>query len=162
MALHAVVQPDRGGLDGAVVARQLFHFGRLQPAKLSHSLGRIVLHALFQRGVAQRISVDVVAIDQPLADQHVHHAQRERAVGAGKERDMLRALLRRQALVRIDGDDFGPAPLSRLHTSPQVQVRHDRVRAPEDDQLRFVEALRIHSHRTAEGGFQAVLARAGA
>jgi len=71
---------------------------------------------------------------------------------------VLRAFLRREAAVRIDRDDLGAATLGRLHAAPEVQVRHDRVRAPEDDELRLFEALRVHADGSTERRLQAVLA----
>ena len=111
---------------------------------------------------AERVARDVVAVDQALGDQHVHHAERERAVGAGQQRDVLRAFLRRQAAVRIDRDHLGAAALRLLHARPQVQVGDDRVGAPEQDQLRLVEALRVHADRAAERRLEAELAGRGA
>ena len=71
---------------------------------------------------------------------------------------MLRALLRREAAVRIDGHHLRPTPLGFLHSRPQVQVRDDRVCTPQDDQSRLVEALGIHADRAAERRFEAELA----
>ena len=72
---------------------------------------------------------------------------------------MLGAFLRRKTPVGIDGDHLGALALRRLHAAPKVEVRHDRVRAPEDDQSCLVEAFRVHADRRAERGLQAVLAR---
>src|SRR5207249_11800907 len=73
--------------------------------------------------------------------------------------DVLAALLRRQAAVGIDGDHLRAAALRLLHARPEVQVGNDRVRTPQQDQLRFVEALGIHADRAAEGRLEAELAR---
>ena len=92
----------------------------------------------------------------------MHHAERERAVGAGQQRDVLGAFLGRKAAIGIDRDHLGAAPLRRLHARPQVQVRHHRVRAPQDDEARLVEALGVHADRAAERGLQPILAGARA
>jgi hypothetical protein len=81
--LHAVIQADGGRLDRAVVARELHHFRRREPAGARCPFRRVLAHALGELLEAKRMARDVVAVDQTLGDQHVHHAERERAVGAG-------------------------------------------------------------------------------
>ena len=51
----------------------------------------------------------------------------------------------------IDGDQLGAAPLRFLHAAPEVQVRDDRVRAPDHDQLRILELLEVGADRRADG-----------
>ena len=100
-------------------------------------------HALLERFEADRIALDIVAVDQVLGDEDVHHAERERRVRAGQRRDVLAAFLGGQAAIRVDCDQLGAAPLGFLGARPEVQVRDDRVGTPNDDELRLVEALRV-------------------
>src|SRR5690348_12859899 len=75
MALHAVVQADRRRLDRAVVARKLDDLLGLETADTRHALRRIFgEHPLFQPLVAKRVALDIVAVDETLAFQHVHQA----------------------------------------------------------------------------------------
>ena len=92
----------------------------------------------------------------------MHHAQRKRAVGAGQQRDVLRAFFRGQAAVRVDRHQLRAAPLGFLRARPEMQVGGDRVRTPDQDQLRIDVALRIHAVAAAERGLDAGLARRGA
>ena len=149
VALHAVIEADRRRPDAAVFARKLHHLLARDAAGLRCPVGRIALDALRQRLEADGVLCDVVAVEHALRDQHVHHPERQRAVGAREQGDVLAALLRRQAAVGIDGDHFRAAALRLLHARPEVQVGNDRVRAPQQDQLRFVEALGIHADRAA-------------
>ena len=159
MPLHAVVQPDTRGPGSSVVARELHHLLDRDAADLRDPRRGVFLeHALLQRLEANRVLRDVVAIDQVLGDQDVHHAERQRAVGAGQQRDVLAALLRRQAAVGIDRDQLGAAALGLLRARPEVQVGDDRVGAPDQDQLRLVEALRVHAVAAAERRLDAGLA----
>ncbi len=157
--LHAVVEADRRRLRRAVVARELNDLLDRQAAGLRRPLGGILLDLFLQFFVAQGVPGNIVRIDQALGDQHVHHAERERAVGAGQRRDVLRALLRGQAAVGIDGDDLGAAPLGFLRARPEVQVRGDRVGAPDQDQPGILVVLRVHAVAAAEGRLDARLAR---
>jgi hypothetical protein len=44
----------------------------------------------------------------------VHQAQRQRAVGAGQQRDVLVALVGRLGPARVDADQLGAVALGRL------------------------------------------------
>ena len=107
-ALDAVVDADRDRLAAprglAVVARQADHFIGADAAGLGGALRRPFGGARLQLFEAERVLRDVVVVEQVLADQHVHHAERQRGVGAGQQRDMLVAFLGRQRAVRIDRD----------------------------------------------------------
>ena len=103
-----------------------------------------------ERLEADRVSVDVVLVDQSFIDQHLHHRQRQRAIGAGRERDVLVALFSAQAAIRIDRDHPRAAAFRFLDASPQVHRRRDRIGAPQEDQLGVDEALHVHPDRAAE------------
>ena len=107
---------------------------------------------------AERVPGDVVVVDQVLGDQHVHHAKRQRGVGAGHQRDVLVALLGRQRAVWVDRDQLRAAPLGFLRARPEMQVRGDRIAAPDDDQLRILELFEVG----ADGGADGVLVAGGA
>ena len=69
------------------------------------------------------------------------------------------ALLGRQRTVRIDRDQLRAVALGLLRAAPQVQVRGDRVRAPEHDQLRILELLDVGAVARAERCIQRLAAR---
>ncbi len=89
----------------------------------------------------------------------MHDAERERAVGAGHRRNVLVALFRGQRTVRIDRDQLGAVALGLLRATPQVQVRRDRIGAPEDDQACVLELLDVGAVARAERGAQRLAAR---
>ena len=115
-----------------------------------------------QRFEPQRVALDVVAIEPPFAHEHVHHAERERAVGTRQQRDVLVTLFRRQRTVRVDRDQPCAVPLGLLRAAPQVQVGRDNVGAPEDDQLRVLELLDVGAVACTERGSERFAARGGA
>ena len=88
---------------------------------------------------------------QPFVDDDVHHAQREGRVGSGHRPDVPVGLGRRARLQRVD-DHQGRARLFCLaDEGPEVQIRHHRVRAPEDDEAAARYVFREHSRIAAEG-----------
>ncbi len=157
--LHPVVRADRGRLDRSVIAREpLDHIG-VDPADLRDALRRIFVDACDEALVPHRVTIDVIAIDEPIADQHVHQRERESAVGSGQQRDVLIAFLGRQALVGIDRDHLGAAALRLDDARPQMHGRRDRIRPPQQDQFRIDETLHVHADRPAERVRQSHLAR---
>jgi hypothetical protein len=150
-ALHAVVQPDRGGPRLPVVAREAGDFVRADAAQRGDAVGIEGARALGQRVEAQRVAMDVVAVQPPFAHQHVDHAERERPVRAGHQRDVLVALLGRQRAIRVDRDELRAAPLGFLRAAPEMQIRRDGVGAPEDDQPGVLELFDIRTEPRAEG-----------
>ena len=60
-------------------------------------------HALAQlRRAPRRVALEVVAVLEAVAEDHVHHAEGQRGVGAGQERQVLVGLLRRARAVGVD------------------------------------------------------------
>ena len=113
---------------------------------------------LRQLGEAGRVAVDVVVVDEIVGDQHMHEAERERAVGARQQRDVLVAFFGGRAAVRIDRDQLRAAPFGFLRAHPEMQVRRDRVAAPDQDQPAVLVLLDVHADRRADGGGPAGLA----
>ncbi len=145
MTLQAEVDADRRGFRRGVFACQPHHRIGTDAADASDPLRRIFLHALLERIEAERVVGDVVGVDPLLVDDDVHHPQCKSRVGAGQRRNVLVALLGREAAIRIDRDHLGSAPLGLLHARPVVQIGGDRVRAPDEDELRVFDALRVHA-----------------
>ena len=71
---------------------------------------------------SQRVARDVVAIDQIVANQHVHEPERERGIGAGQQRNMLVAFLRGERAIRIDGDQLRAAALGLLRSAQKCTL----------------------------------------
>ncbi len=154
-ALHPVVEPDRRGANLPVVTRELLDLGGRDAAEPRHTLRVELAGTRGERIEAQRVALDVVAVEPAFAHQHMHHAECKGAVRARQQRDVLVALLSRQRTVRIDGDQLRAVALGFLRATPQVQVGRDGVGAPEDDQLRVLELLDVGAIARAERGRQA-------
>ena len=118
MTLHAVIEADDCWLDRAVVAREGDDIVARKAGDLRRALRRIFAHPRLERLEAERVARDVVAIEQVLGDEDVHHAERECRVGARQEREMLVTLLRREAAVRIDRDQLRAPALRFLDATP--------------------------------------------
>ena len=106
---------------------------------------------------AERVRGDVVAILEPSLEQHVHHPERERGVGAGANRDPLVALRGGARSNRIDGDDRRALGPCLEHERPQVRIRRQRVRPPEQHEVALGNAfgvgadVRADRHAHADG-----------
>ena len=155
-ALHAVVHPDRRRARRAVVAGQRLHLRGRDAAGRGDARRRPLRGARGELLVADGVALDVVAVDQSVADKHVHQSVGERRVGARHQCDVLVALLgRRDAVGSIATaarrGAWLPARASR------VQVGGDRVAAPDQDQPRLGEALDVHADRGTDDATQPAL-----
>ena len=153
--LDAIVDADRGrfaALRGlAVQACQVDHFVDRDAAGFGSAFRRPLERARLQGFETKRVFLDVVVIEQVFLDQHVHHAQRQRRVGAWQQGDVLVALLGRQGTIGIDRDQGRTAALGLLRAHPEMQVGCDRIAAPDQDQFGVLELLEVGADRTADG-----------
>jgi len=161
-ALHAVVQADRGRLRRSVEASQFADLPGLEAAFRGRALGRPRQRALAQAGPAVDMAFDVVGVQPVVDDQLVHQRERQRAVAAGRQRQVVVALLGRLGAARIDAHERGAGALGGQRDRPEVQVRRDGVAAPDDDQPALGEMLDVHAHLGAVGGGQRVATGVGA
>ncbi len=161
-ALHAVVQADRGRPRRAVEAGQIADLRGRQAALGGRALGRPRQRALAQAGPTVDVALDVGVVQPVVDDQLVHQRQRQRAVAAGRQRQVVVALLGRLGAARIDAHQRSAGAFRGQRDGPEVQVRRDGVAAPDDDELAFGEVLDVHAHLGAVGGGQRVAAGAGA
>ena len=84
----------------------------------------------------------------------------QRGVGARQRRDVLVAAGRGVGADRVDGHDVRAGSLRLAHERPLVEVRGQQVGAPEDDQPRLDDRLRLEAdgaavdraHRGRRGG----------
>ncbi len=148
-ALHAVVQADRCLPGSAVTTRKIDQLRRVDAANLRDTIRRIGHRPFLECVETERMVGDVVVIEQVFGNQHVHHAECERAIGTRFQRNMLMTLLCCQRTVRIDGDKTGASALRFLRTRPEMQTRRDRVRSPYQNQFAFLEMLEMHTETGA-------------
>ena len=161
-ALHAVVQADGGGPGVRVVARQAAHLVGRDAAHRGHALGRPGQGLVAQLVPTVDVASDVVVVEPVVGDQLVHQPQRQRAVGAGQQRDVLVALLGRLGAARVDAHQLRAGALGLLREGPEVQAAGDRVAAPDQNQLAVDELLHAHAQLAAVGGGQRLAAGVGA
>ena len=149
-ALHAIVEANRRRLDRAVIVRKPQHLIGRDAAGLRSAFRRPFGGARRERVEPDGVTLDVISIDEIIRDQNMHDAVRERRVRSGQKRDVLMTLFRRRASIRIDGDDARAAPFRFLHARPQMQIRRDRIAAPDHDQPAVLELLEVHPDRCAD------------
>ena len=117
--------------------------------QLGDPLGRVGGGTLAELVEPDRVPVEVVGVVEPLREDHVHQAERERGVGARPRAHVPVGRPGRARLDRVDHHDPGAAPPRLGDEGPQVLVGDDRVRPPEDDEAAVAEILREHPLRAA-------------
>ena len=151
IALDGDAHPDDRGLGGGEFAGQGPDIAGGKPGDPGHPVRVEAGRAGFQILVADCVVLDIVAVDQVLGDDHVDHAERERRVGAGPDREMPVRLPGGAGGDRIDDHDPGAAALRLGDERPVMQIGADRVDRPQHDVSRMDEALRVHRRSRAAG-----------
>src|SRR5690606_9870170 len=93
--------------------------------------------------VAYGVTVDIILIDQPFADDDVHHRHRQCAGGTGFRCDMPVSFLCGLGCIATHADHLSTFFLRLLHDMPMVQIGRYRITCPDDDIFRMNEALGI-------------------
>ena len=135
MTLQSVVHTNERGLGSAVLLAQLDDRRFRQPRDRRRLRRRPLRRALAQCFMAECVALEVVAILQPACEQHVHHSQRERAVGSRPDRDPVIALCGGAGADRIDADDARATFAGAQHEGPQMWIRRQRVRPPQQHEI---------------------------
>ena len=113
---------------------------------------RRVLQCPRAQGVeAVRIALDVVGVVQVLVQDHVHQPKRERGVGSGLHLQVHVGRLRGARAHRVDHNHARACLAGTLHERPQMQVRDDRVCAPENDQPCMLDQFGVNPAEGAVG-----------
>jgi hypothetical protein len=133
MMLEADQRAKEGRLRGRILTREALDPGGVEPHGPGHFTGRIRPHPFHQGVIAGRMPTDVLAIDQPVPHHDVHDGEGEERIRAGTDLQVPVRLRGRARPDRIDHDQSRPALPRVLDQRPVVQVRDDRVRAPQDD-----------------------------
>ena len=136
-----VLGPDEGAdrrrSDGAVHGGEPFDVGRRR--RRTWPRARSGVHSATCVGQvveADGVGLHPVGVDEPVADQHVHHRQHQRDVGAGQRLHEPVGAVGGDGADRVDHDDLGPVGPGLLDDRPQVPVGEPGVGAPQQDQLR--------------------------
>ncbi len=165
-AVETVVEPDQRGPGRTaaftIFARQVADDVGRQAGQRCGPFRRAAAHPLGELGEPGRVAGNVVVIEQVVGNQHLHHRQCERTVRSRPRRQMHVALRRGFRAARIDAHQLRSAPLRFLQVTPAVQVRHHRVAAPDQDQLRIDHRLGVGTDGRADRRFPAQRAGRGA
>ena len=99
----------------------------------------------------QRVSIEIVGDPRDArAKSTCIMPERERRIGTGPDRDPLVALIGRARAQRIDRD-HARAALARLaHERPEMRIRRERVRSPQQHEIALGQTLRIGADTRAD------------
>ncbi len=148
---HPESDPDVGGPRPTIEVREPLDVGARQPCDRGDAVGPESRKDLALEPLeAYRVALEVLPVREPVPHQHVHHAERERGVGADPGGDVPVGLGGGAAPARIDHDQLRASRARLLDLGPRVDGRRDQVGAPGDDQIGVRHGLRIGAaHRTA-------------
>lgn len=151
VTLDAVVDADRRGAGGGIVARQVNdalrrHAGDGRGARwrpLAHAAGKLVKPHCVARYI--------IIIMELLGNDDVHHRQGQRAVRARTNGKPFVGGLGSARARRVDDKDARALFARGLHKRPQMQIARQRVATPDQDQARVGKIFRRHAFGRAEG-----------
>ena len=143
--LPAIERPLRSGGDlpgsGVEPVELLLVAAEIAPAQEAP-----IVHAHEQRQVG--LLLGEVQIGQALGEDHLRHRVGEGRVGSDLDRNVHVGVDRRGVHVRRDGDDVAAVVARLLDEVIPGDVRVDRVRVPDQDQLALEEI--VHARRRVE------------
>ncbi len=152
--MQAVIHAYRGLSGSTVNACEVDDRLLINAANPGYASGWVVQRARRQLFKAQGMFGDIGVIEPIFGDQHVHHAEGKRTVGAGFEGNMLMAFFRRQRAVWVDRDQTRTVAFGLLRAGPKVQIRCDRIRSPDQNELALGEVFRQHAETRTVGVLQ--------
>ena len=114
--LHPVIDSDRGRWSGAVFPGELFDVVGGDPGDVRRSLRRPVTgHPFFESLGSHAVPFHVVTVDQAVAEQDVHHSQRQGRIGSDPRSDMPITPFGGAAPVGVDCHDAGSLLSGLVH-----------------------------------------------
>ena len=155
MMLGADEGPQQGGLRHGVLARKSLDVVRRQAHRVRHALRRVLQHALRERLVADGVLRHVVVVHQAVANDDVHHRERQDGVGGWRDREVPVGRFGGPRPDRIHHHNLRAATLRLAYQRPVVEVRDDRIRPPQHDVPAVDDLLRIDSGPGPDGGREA-------
>ena len=139
-------QPDPGGPGVREALPQVEDRLRREAADLGDPLRRILEDAGPERLPAMRVLADEVLVLRALGEHDVHEAERQRGIGPGNRRQVRVGGVAGPRPDRVDDDEMRALLAGRGDAAPEVMVRGQGVAAPQDDEPREAQRLRIHPH----------------
>ena len=161
-ALHAVVEADDGGLGSRVIAREAFDVGDGDAGDRGDAIGRVFGDALAELVEAAGPAGDVILIEEAIADDDVHHAEREGGVGAGVDGDVPVRGARGAGGVGVKDDEPGAVAAGFFDEGPEVDVIAVDIGGPGEDELRVREGFGVGAELAAVNGDEGLAAGFGA
>ena len=161
-ALDAVVEADGRGLRGGVLTSESADFVGGHAGPGGDALGRVLAGALGELLRANGVLVDIGAVFETFGEDDVHHAERERGVGAGMNGDVPVGEFRGAGLIGIDDDEACAGAACFFDLRPEMNAVAVNVRAPGDDQARAMKLLGIGAELAAVDREDGVAAGGGA
>jgi hypothetical protein len=150
VALHAEPEPDRGRARLRQPPPEGPHDVHVEVAHPGSPFDGPVGEALLELRPADGVTLEPVAVGGALVEHGTHEAERQSGVGAGEGRDVLVAARGRLGSNRVDGHEVGSAASCLEHELPLMHVGVERVRPPQDHELRLGDVLGVEPHRRAE------------
>jgi hypothetical protein len=142
-ALYAVVDADDCWRGGGVVVGEAFDVVDRDAGQGGNVVGWIFSDALAKLIEAAGPASDVVLIVEVVADDDVHHAKRERGVGAGIDGDVPVRGASGAGGVGVDDDELCAIAPRFFDEGPEMDVVAVDVCGPGDDELRLREGFGI-------------------
>ena len=100
---------------------------------------RILLGAGFQIFESDGVARDVIGVEKVFVDDDVHHAEGERGVCAGINREIPVGEFRGSGAIGIDDDELCAFAAGFFDEGPEMNVGAVNVRGPGDDVTRMSE-----------------------
>ena len=152
VALEPESDSDRGRSRGGEPLAQPLDDRLVEPADLGGPLGGPLPESRLELGPADRVPLEPVAVLGAGVEHSPHEPERERGVRPRQKRDVLVAALGRVRAERIDDNHVRARFLRLEHEAPLMDVRREKIRAPEDDEPSAAEVFRIEADGPAERG----------
>ena len=138
---------DHHGLDCSVLTSERLDVGGVDATHFGGAMRIPFAHVGGQLVEALRVSAHVVAIDQSVPDENVHHGQHQRHVGSGQWLDEPVGGFGGDGAHGIDDHNFGAVGPCLFDERPQVPIREARVGSPQKNQLAESDVHRIRTQR---------------
>ena len=139
-------QPNPGGPGMGDPSPQVDDGRRRKAADVGDPVRRILEDASSEGVPAVRVPAEEVSVLRALGEHDVQEAQRQRGVGPGNRSQVDVGGVGGSGPDRVDHHQVGAILAGRADGAPEVMVRGQGVAAPQDDEPREAERLRVHPH----------------
>src|SRR5215831_7014620 len=126
---------------------------------MRHTIQRVLLHSRFELFEANRMTIYVVVVVQTLVDQNAHHAESERGIRSGVDRNVPVRTLRCARPIGINHDQLRALSASLFNKRPQMDIVSVNVGCPGNDVARMCKLLGFSTYLHAENRLQSFFAR---